>query len=132
MKPQRACRPQRATRDDRGSAALEAAILAPVFLLLIALIVVAGRTTAAGSDVEHAARSAARAAAQRQSLTSARSAAVAVVAESIAESGLHCENPQVGVAGNLDPGGRVTVSVTCNVSYADVAHFDLHTFGEDL
>ena len=47
-------------RDDRGSASVELAILAPLVGILLLAVVVVGRVQVARADVEGAARSAAR------------------------------------------------------------------------
>ena len=48
-----------------------------------------------------------------------------VVSESLADSGLACITRQVGVGGSLQPGGRVSVTVTCVASMADLSGFGL-------
>lgn len=111
-------------RGDRGDAgALEAVILVPAVLMLFGVVVLFGRTTAADSDVEHAARVGARAAVAAQSWSGARTRAAAVVQESLASSGLSCVDHSVGVSGSLQPGGRVTVTVRCVASLADVTRY---------
>lgn len=111
-------------RGERGDAGpLEMVILMPVLLLAFAVVVLFGRTTTADADVEHAARVGARAAAAAQSLSGATSRASAVVTESLAHSGLSCVSRSVGVSGSMQPGGRVTVTVTCVASLADVTRY---------
>lgn len=63
-----------ARRGDRGSTSVELAILAPVFGLLIAFVVLVGRVQSARADVEAAAHAAAR------TITLARDPAAAVEA----------------------------------------------------
>ena len=60
---------------EAGSAAIEAAILAPGLLLILALIVAAGRVETAGAAVETAAHAAARAASLARTEPAALSAA---------------------------------------------------------
>ena len=111
-------------RNERGdSGPLETVILVPVLLLAFAVVVLFGRTTTAATDVEHAARVGARAAAAAQSLGGARSRAGAVVSESLASSGLSCVDRSVGVSGSMQPGGRITVTVRCVASLADVTKY---------
>ncbi len=56
----RAAEAARPRRGDRGNAALELVILAPVIVLLIGMVVAAGRTTIAQGSIDAAARDAAR------------------------------------------------------------------------
>ena len=51
---------RRQHRDDRGSASIELAILAPVVLLIFGLLLVGGRVALAHQHVQHAAAEAAR------------------------------------------------------------------------
>lgn len=116
----------RRVRGDRGDAGpLEVAILMPVLLLLFALVIAFGRATTADTDVEHAARVGARAAAAAQSMGGAQQRAQIVVVESLADSGLACSQRNVAVGGSLQPGGRVSVTVTCVASLADLSGFGL-------
>ncbi len=98
-------------------------ILMPVLLLVFAVVVLFGRTTTAATDVEHAARVGARAAAAAQAVSGARSRADAVVAESLTSSGLACVDRSVAVSGSVQPGGRITVTVRCVVSLVDVTRY---------
>ena len=113
--------------DERGdSGPLEMVILVPVMLALVALVVAFGRTTTAGSDVEFAARVGARAAAQANTAGGARARAEQVVSATLADSGLTCVDQWISVdAGDLRPGGRVSVTVSCTVSLDDVANLQL-------
>jgi Flp pilus assembly protein TadG len=115
-------------RDDRGdSGPLEMVILVPVLLALVALVVAAGRTTTADTDVEFAAQVGARAAAQANTAGAASARAEQVVTETLADSGLSCVDHSVSVdASDLRPGGRVSVTVSCTVSLDDVANLQLN------
>ena len=110
-------------RNERGdSGPLEMVILMPVLLALFALVVLFGRATTAGTDVEHAARVGARAAPSPRSSTAR---ATTVVDESLADSGLSCVERSVAVSGSMQPGGRVTVTVRCVASLADVTKYGI-------
>jgi Flp pilus assembly protein TadG len=113
--------------DERGdSGPLEMVILVPVLLALVALVVASGRTTAAASDVEFAARVGARAAAQANTAGGAQARAEQVVGATLADSGLTCVDQAISVdTGDLRPGGRVSVTVSCTVSLDDVADLQL-------
>lgn len=102
---------------------LELVMLMPALLLLFALVIAFGRTGAATSDVEHAARVGARAAAGAQTFGGAEARARAVVAESLQGSGLSCVDSDVGVSGDISPGGQMTVTVGCVVYLGDVVQF---------
>lgn len=114
-------------RDERGdSGPLETVILVPVVLALVALVVAFGRTTTADTDVEFAAQVGARAAAQANTAGGAQARAEQVVTATLADSGLTCVDQSVSVdTGDLRPGGRVSVTVSCTVSLDDVAELRL-------
>ena len=117
----------RRARGERGdSGPLEMVILLPAVLLLFGLVVAFGRTTTADTDVEHAARVGARAAASAQTSGGGSALAQAVVADSLRRAGLACASgPSVAVGGPWVPGGRVTVTVSCTTSLADVTKFGI-------
>jgi Flp pilus assembly protein TadG len=112
---------------DRGdSGPLELVILMPVVLALFGLVVAFGRTTTADTDVEHAARVGARAAASAQTSGGGRALAQDVIVDSLRSAGLSCAaGPAVSVGGDWSPGGRVTVTVSCTASLADVTKLGL-------
>ena len=113
-------------RTDRGSAALEAAIGVPAFLLFIALIIGAGRVAIARQAVEAAAAEGARSASIARTQSAADNDASASVAATLANQQLQCATTQVVVdtAGFAKPVGTsaaVSVRVTCVVNLSDVA-----------
>jgi Flp pilus assembly protein TadG len=119
-------RPPSPGRADRGSATVEAALLAPGLLLLIGLTVLGGRTALAGGAVEQAAAAAARQASLARSPGPARSAAAAIADRTLAEQHLHCGHTVVSVdtSGFGVPTGQpaqVRVQVTCAVRLSDLA-----------
>lgn len=119
-------RPRCIPRGERGSATLELAIVAPALLLLLSLVVVAGRVVAAGSAVEQAASAAARAASLARDARAAQVEAERVVRASLREQGLTCSpaSSRVQAAGFGIAVGRpasVSVEVHCSVPLADVA-----------
>lgn len=97
----------------------------PVLLMLFALVLAFGRAATAGTDVEHAARVGARAAAAAQTMGGAQERAGIVVANSLADSGLACAQRDVAVGGALQPGGQVAVTVTCVASMGDLSGLGL-------
>jgi Flp pilus assembly protein TadG len=111
-------------RGDSGP--LELVILLPAVLAVFGLVVAFGRATTADTDVEFGARVGARAAASAQTSGGGSALAGEVVADSLRRAGLSCASgPSVAVGGSWAPGGRVTVTVVCTASLADVTKFGL-------
>ncbi|MEU6997000.1 TadE family protein [Nonomuraea sp. NPDC046570] len=93
--------------------AVEAVILAPVFLLFLMFLVGAGRVVEAQGEVSGAARDAARAASVQRTLDTAESAA-----KTTTESALdgQCQGAAVSLAGTKwEEGGQVRAEVTCEL-----------------
>jgi Flp pilus assembly protein TadG len=112
---------------DRGSAALEAAIIAPALLGLLCLAICAMRVGVAKQSVDAAAHDAARAASISRTESAAVIAAGKAVSQSLANQGITCRNktPLKVNAGQFGrPAGQpavVRVTVTCVVDIADVS-----------
>ncbi len=116
---------RRRLRDgERGSAAIEAAVGVPAFLLIMGLVFAGGRVALAGQSVEAAATEAARSASIARSETEARSSAFAAAQRSLGEKGLNCTpgialdtsdfRNAVGVASS------VSATVTCDLGVGDL------------
>ncbi|MEU2200138.1 TadE/TadG family type IV pilus assembly protein [Isoptericola sp. NPDC019482] len=110
---------------ERGSAAIEAAVGVPAFLLLIGLVFAGGRVALAGQSVEAAATEAARSASIARTETEARSSAIAAAQRSLDEKGLNC-TPGVALDtsdfGNaVGVASSVSATVTCNLGVRDLA-----------
>lgn len=102
--------------DERGSAAVEMVVLAPLLVLVLAVVLMLGRLVTAKQEVDQAARDAARAASVERSAGAAQTAAQAVAASSLAGQGVTCRNQNVQVdIANFRPAGTVTVTVRCQV-----------------
>jgi Flp pilus assembly protein TadG len=115
-------RPRVSGPEERGTVALEVAVIAPAFVFLMLLVVYAGRVSAAGTDVERAASEAARAASLRQHPNDAAADADRVARQNLSAAGLRCTSLTIDVdTAELRPGGHVRVTVSCNASMADVA-----------
>ena len=117
--------PRRAWRD-RGSATIEAVILAPAFLLFVGLIIGAGRVATTHQSVESAAAEAARTASVARTAGQARADATSSAEHTLANQGVQCATLTVAVdtSGFSTPVGtpaRVTVTVTCVISLADLS-----------
>jgi Flp pilus assembly protein TadG len=138
----------RGRRGDAGSAALELVVLAPVLLVLLALVIAAGRTSIAQSSVDAAARDAARQASLALNPAAAQQAGLASARQALQDDGLDCvtENVVVDTGGpsagfGLAPGTPASVSATvsCAVPLSDLflpglpgAHTMTSTFSSPL
>lgn len=102
--------------------AVETAIVAPALLVLMLLIVYAGRAAQADADVRVAAAHAARAASTAATADAATSAATATATSNLATAGIACQHITVDVdTGEFGAGGVVTVTVACHVANGDIA-----------
>ena len=96
------------TTGERGSIAVEVAVIAPAFIFLMLLVVFAGKVSEAEGNVERAASAAARAASLRQYPSDATTDAETAAEENLAQAGVPCTTL------------TTTVTVTCEASMADV------------
>lgn len=113
-------------RCERGSAAIEAAVGVPAFLLFIALIIAAGRIAMAHQAVEAAATEAARSASISRTQAQAQAAGNSSAIASLANQGLQCVGQRVKVdtrefAAPVGTPSDVTATITCQVDLSDVA-----------
>ena len=108
-------------RADDGTLAVEAAIVAPVLLVLMLLVVYAGRAAAADADVRSAAARAARAASLTGDVASAEVAASDIALANLATAGIACTTTDIRVAADMRARGSVTVTVGCQVANTDLA-----------
>ena len=108
-------------RDDRGSVAVETAVVAPALVALLLLVVFAGRVAQSEGDVRRAASEAARAASLTQTPEAAVEAAEQAVAANLRSSGIGCSTLATDVdTDDFRPGGAVAVDVRCVASMADI------------
>jgi Flp pilus assembly protein TadG len=107
---------------DSGSMALELALLAPVFFLMLSLILAYGRFASVTGLTESAARDGARAATKSRSIEEARARVVAITAATLATAPTSCATSGHGDLATNDflPGDFVTVVVTCDIDYSDL------------
>ena len=108
-------------RADDGTLAVEAAIVAPVLLVLMLLVVYAGRAASTDADVRSAAARAARAASMTGDLTAAETAATDIALANLATAGIACTTTDIRVTADTRAGGTVTVIVGCEVANTDLA-----------
>lgn len=108
---------------DAGFAVVELTVLAPVFVLLLLLVVAVGRVQDAGVRVTGAARDGARAASLQRTPAAAQAAAQQAVQANLAGQSMGCVGGPLAQVdtGALTPGGLVRVTVRCVASLADVA-----------
>ncbi|MGC4947970.1 TadE/TadG family type IV pilus assembly protein [Streptomyces sp. DT224] len=126
MTGHRARHVRRVCRDDRGSTAIEAALITPPLILFLLLAIAAGRIVMAGQVVDAAAEDAARQASISRVPGEARESALSAARATLTGQGLHCSSTHVGLdTSGLGAGtgeaGTVTATVTCRVDLADLA-----------
>jgi Flp pilus assembly protein TadG len=110
---------------DRGSITLEATIIAPLILLVLGLTAMGGRVASAHSQVEGAARDAARAASISRGDPRADASAAANAA--LKEANHSCASgPTVSLNQDPTPGQQVRATVTCTVDLAGLGMPFLH------
>ena len=118
-------RPTPRIGDESGSIALEVAVVAPALLLLVGLVVGAGRIALAEQGVQTAAAQAARDTSLARTPTAGVTAGRATAARVLAGQGLDCTSASTTVSAaalGYAPGtpGTVTVTTTCRVRLADL------------
>lgn len=111
---------------DRGSVSVEAVMLIPGVVLLVLIMVFAGRVVSAKSGVHNAAYAAARAASLERSAGSAQSAADAAAAVVLGQASLRCSSRSTsldaaGFTAGIGQAASVRVDVTCQVPLSDLA-----------
>jgi Flp pilus assembly protein TadG len=107
---------------ERGSATTELVLLTPLVVGLLLMIVAFGRFTEARSEVDEAARDAARAASIARSTTSARTAAEQAAAATLQAGGVSCRTMTVDLdLADFRPGGNVAARIACVTDLADVS-----------
>ncbi len=110
--------------DSTGSAAVEVVVLAPVVLGVVLLLCAFGRLAEAHQQTDDAARAAASTAALMSSPSGAAWAAGITTAVSTEGSNRQCLSPRVETdTSHFVPGGSVTVTIYCSVSFGDLGLF---------
>jgi Flp pilus assembly protein TadG len=114
------------TRDERGSAAVEAAVGVPAFVLFVGLIIFGGRTATTHSAVESAAADAARTASIARTASEAKHDAKDAAQASLANQDIHCLSVNVVVdvsdfAKAVGEAGSVAATVECLLDLADLS-----------
>ena len=112
--------------DERGSAAIEAAIGVPAFALFVGLIIFGGRTATTHEALQSAAADAARSASLARDAEVARADAREAATFSVTTQKIGCSAIEVDVDTsdfNKQPGipGSVNVTVSCRLDLSDLA-----------
>lgn len=106
----------------RGAVSTELAVLAPLLIAFMLLVVFAGRVAQVEGDVANAAHEAARAASLVGAPQTAIEAATETAEANIAEGAVACRRLDIVVdTTGFDAGGQVTVTVTCEAAFSDIA-----------
>ena len=113
-------------RPETGSAALEAAVGLPAFLLFVALVILAGRLAIATQAVQASASEAARVASIARTQGAASSAASSAATSSLANQNVNCVRSAVtldttGFGAPVGTPAQVTATVRCVVNVADLS-----------
>jgi len=114
------------SRNERGSASIEAAVAVPAFALFVGLIIFGGRTATTHQSVETAAADAARAASIERTSSLGRAAAIDAATTSLSNQGVHCLDIYVTIDSSQfsrTVGEIATVSVTveCRLDLSDLS-----------
>ena len=109
-------------RDERGASAIELTLIAPVLMVILLFVVGLGRMAHARQQIESVAADSARAASLERNTSQSARAAQLAAAQSLGDAGVACTNLRVDVdLSSYQPGGRVSVTVTCTTQLRDVA-----------
>lgn len=124
-RPHGAVSDTRGTGRERGAAAVEFALLLPLFVLLVSVVVGGARVWLARATLEQASAAAARTASLARTPAAAVSGAKAAAASQATTAGLRCSGLGVevdadGLAASAGKPARAVVTVSCVVPLGDV------------
>jgi Flp pilus assembly protein TadG len=112
---------RRRPRRERGTMALEMAILAPVLLVLFMFLLACGRYFQTSSLLESAARDGARSASQSRSLAEAQGRVDEAVSSTMSQAVKSCQETASGtITTAFTAGTPLSVEVTCTINYRDL------------
>ncbi|WP_298746978.1 TadE family protein [uncultured Serinicoccus sp.] len=119
-------RPTRTRHGDAGAVAVELVALAPVLLILVMMIVFAGRGALAQQAVQAASAEAARAASIARSAGEASGAATGAAAVSLTNQQVRCASHSVSLdtrafGAPVGTPGQVSATVSCVVDMSDLS-----------
>ncbi|WP_240487058.1 TadE/TadG family type IV pilus assembly protein [Actinomadura flavalba] len=107
-------------RRDDGSMSLEMVLATPLFVMFLLLLAGAGRLVDARSQVDGAARDAARAASVARSAGGAQSMGRAAANANLGAKNWCSGGPGVSIGGDFRAGGEVVVTITCDVDLGEL------------
>jgi Flp pilus assembly protein TadG len=111
----------RRTRGERGTMALELAILAPIMLMLFMFLLACGRYYQTSSLLENAAREGARAASQSRSAGDAQARLNDAVDRAAGQAVESCKSSASGtITTGFSAGETLSVEVSCTINYRDL------------
>ncbi|MFE7077067.1 TadE family protein [Streptomyces sp. NPDC057620] len=110
---------------ERGSYALETAVLAPVLIAVLGLMIAFGRITDAEGAVDAAAHAAARAASLQRDSATAQQAAQDAAIRSLDDDSVTCRSSQVsldttGYSTGVGEVAAVTAAIACTAELSDI------------
>lgn len=110
---------------ERGSVGVEAAIAGPAMIVLMAVMIFAGRMMMTSGAVEQAAVDAARAASLERTAAAASSTAESMAEQTLMAQGLNCTSANVhvdtsGFKSSPGQAANVTATVTCVLDLSDL------------
>ncbi|MGL5826823.1 MAG: TadE family protein [Nocardioides sp.] len=109
-------------RGEHGTAAIELTLLAPAIMVILLFVVGLGRMAHARQQIEAVAADSARAASLERNTSQSANAAQNAAQSSLGDAGVSCTNLEVNVdLSSYQPGGRVTVNVSCKTKLSDIA-----------
>jgi Flp pilus assembly protein TadG len=112
---------RRQAGNERGTAAIELVLMAPVLMVILLFVVGLGRMAHARQQLESVAADSARAASLERNTHQSAAAARAAAQQSLGEAGVSCTGLTVDVElGSYEPGGQVRVVVSCTTKLSDV------------
>lgn len=101
---------------------MEMVLVVPILIAILLLVIGLGRMAGARQEVEAVASDAARAASLERNTALSSQAALKTARASLSNGGMSCQGLSVQVdVSDYQPGGRVTVTVTCTADLSDVA-----------
>jgi Flp pilus assembly protein TadG len=106
---------------DAGVAVVEVAVGATALIVLLGLVILAGRVSELAADVETASAAAARAASLQGSPAGATQAAQQTAVANLDDANVSCGTLDVATAADMRPGGTVTVAITCVADLSELA-----------